>query len=197
MVKNKTRFPVKAIILPFSFLIGLSCFCSCISGAKSREDLLYAYLTDTSRYILLPASGIEKPMDMAQKISASYQGRDFLFVAWVKADETGIEMTFLSELGINMGELSYRDGAISFSSPVFPGSLKPEYIIADFQLCFYNPLLLSRALEKCSLVLETSGTARRILKGNELIYEIEKNADAVKLTNYLRGYVYTLEGDFS
>jgi len=140
---------------------------------------------------------MEKSIDMAQRISASYQGRDFLFTAWVKADKTGIDMTLLSEMGTTIGELSYRDGFVSFSSPVFPESLRPEYIIADFQLCFYNSLLLGRALEDCRLLLETSGAARRILRGKELIYEIEKKADAIRLTNHLRGYAYTLEGDFS
>ena len=196
MAKTQVKFQAEAVIL-LSCLIGLVCFGSCSSGAKSREDRLHAYLTDTSVYILLPPSGIEKPMDMAQHISASFQGQDYFFAAWVKANEAGIEMTLLSELGTNMGELSYRDSAVFFSSPLFPASLKLEYIIADFQLCFYNPRLLSRALEDCRLVLETTGAVRRILSGKDLIYEIEKNTDAVKLTNHLRGYAYTLEGDFS
>jgi len=176
-------------------MIGLFCL-GCASGAKSN-DYPHVYLTNTSRYILLHATGIEKSMDMAQRISASFQGKDFLFIAWVKADEKGIDMTLLSELGTHMGELSYRDGSISFSTTVLPGSLRPEYIIADFQLCFYNSLLLGRALEDCRLLLETSGAGRRVLRGKELIYEIEKEADAIRLTNYLRGYAYTLEGDFS
>ena len=190
MFKNKTGFFTAAIIL-------LVFFGSCASGAKSREAVLYAFLTDNSRYILLPTGGIDKPIDMAQYISASFMGREFLMAAWVKADETAIEMTLLNELGINIGELSYSDGAISFSSPALADLLKPEYIIADFQLCFYNASLLSRALKSCGLVLETNGAFRRIYKGKDLIYEIEKGAEMVKLTNHLRGYSYTLEGDFS
>ena len=197
MAKTKIKFFTVSVTLSLYFLFSLVYFCSCASVAKNTESLFYAYLTDTSRYTLLPATGIEKPMDMEQHISASYQSRDFLIVAWVKADETGIEMTLLNELGNNMGELSYRDGTISFSSMVFPSSMKPEYIIADFQLCFYNASLLNPALEECGLIMETSGSTRRILKGSELIYEIEKNNEAVKLTNHLRGYTYTLDGDFS
>ena len=196
MAKTHTKFSAGAVILPLTILFVLVFFGSCAS-AKSRDKQLFVYLTDTARYNLLPAGDIEKPMDMAQYISVSFQNQNLIFSSWVKADETGIEMNLLSELGTNMGEIAYRDGAIFFSSPVLPAALKPEFIIADFQLCFYNPLLLSRALENCGLVLETGGAFRRILKGKTLIYEIEKNSGEVKLTNHLRGYSYILQGDFS
>ena len=190
MIIKKAGFLSGAIVL-------LMFFGSCVSGAGSRKEAPYVYLTDTSRYTLLPTSGIEKPLDMAQYVSAAFQGRNFLMISWVKADETIIEMTLLNEMGINVGELSYRDGIMAFSSQALAGLLKPEYIIADFQLCFYNTGLLGRALKDCGLILETSGTARRILRGKDLIYEIEIGSEMVKLTNYLRGYSYTLEGDFS
>lgn len=133
---------------------------------------------------------------MAQYISASWQGKNYFFNAWVTADETEMEITFLNELGANMGELSYRDGFASFSSPVFPQSLKPEYIIADFQLCFYSAAALRHALEDCGLLLEDTGSGRRILQGKTVIVEIEKDRNAVRLVNHLRGYAYTLEGNF-
>ena len=197
MVKDKFGYPLKAVIFLVSLVCGLICFCSCATGVKYREDRPHAYLTDTSSFILLPTGAVGKSMDMAQRISASYQGRDFFMMAWVKADETVIEMTLLSEMGTTIGELSYRDELISFSSEVFPASLKPEYIIADFQLCFYDTVLLARALKNCGLDMESSGSARRVLRGKNLIYEIEKNNEEVRLTNHLRGYAYTLEGDFS
>jgi len=133
---------------------------------------------------------------MAQRISASWQGKDYFFNAWVKADETGMEMTLLNELGVSMGELSCRKGLISFSSTIFPKSLKPEYIVADFQLCFYNATALRQALEDCGLSFENTGNNRRILKGKTLIIEIEKSRNTVRLVNHLRGYTYTLEGNF-
>jgi len=174
----------------------LFCFCSCVSLSK-KENEPFAYLTNTSRFILLPTGAIEKSMDMAQCISASYQDNNFLMIAWVKADETAVEMTLLNEMGTNIGELSYRGRTIAFSSQVFPDLIRPEYIIADFQLCFYDTSLLTQALKNCGLVMEINGTAKRILKGKELIYEIERNLEAIRLVNHLRRYTYTLEGDFS
>ena len=190
MAKDTIKCISAAIVL-------LLCYGSCASGAKSRDDRLHAYLTNTSKYILQSTGGIEQSMDMPQRVTASFQDMDLSLVAWVKADETVIDVTMLNEMGTNIGELSYSDDAISFSSEVFPGSIQPEYIVADFQLCYYNAVLIARALKDCGLSMEISGTTRRIFKGNELIYEIIKNADAVILTNYLRGYTYTLEGDFN
>jgi len=177
-------------VIIFLFL----CCCSCALKTPIKENRLNVYLTDSALYRLLPPENIENPMDMAQLVSASWQGRDYFLNAWVKADETGMEMTLLNELGANMGTLTYREGLVSFSSPVFPPSLKPEYIVADFQFCFYNTFALRQALENCGFSFENTGSSRRILKGKTVIIEIEKNNNTVKLTNHLRGYAYTLEG---
>jgi hypothetical protein len=134
-------------------------------------------------------------MNSYQLVSASYGGRDYVLNAWVRADKTGMDMTLMNELGVNMGELSYSGSAVSFSSAVFP-SAAAGYIAADFQLCFYDTLALGKALKNCGLSLEDTGTVRRVLQGKKVIIEIEKNKNIVKFVNHLRGYAYTLEGDF-
>ena len=139
-------------------------------------------------------------MDMAQYISAEFRGQNYFLNAWVKADENAIEMAFFNELCASIGDLSYRDGAAHFSSTVIPRSVmqffKPEYILADFQLCFYDPFLLGKSLEDGGLVLEIQDGSRRILSGNNVIIEIIKTGNTVRLENHLRGYAFTLEGDF-
>ena len=188
----------KLAIFSSLLLIGImGYFCSCASASASGKKQLFAYLTNNSKYILLPPEGIENPMDMVQQISASYGDNDYFFIAWVKANKTGIDITLLNEFGANMGELSYRDGEVFFSSLVFPGSVKPEYVVADFQLCFYNAQLLRDALKDCGLSIEDTDTGRRILQKGTVIIEIEKNSGFVRLVNHLRGYAYTLEGEFS
>jgi len=177
----------------------LVCVCSCVSGTAAREDkpvTPHVWLSDSSKYILLPSEDIENPLDGHQRVSASYDNRDYYLNAWVKADATGLNITIINELGANMGELSYRDGKVSFSSSMFPSSLKPEYIVADFQLCFYKAPALRRALEDCGLSFEDNWTSRRILKDKTVIIEIEKTRNVVKYVNYLRGYLYILEGNF-
>ena len=177
----------------------LACFCSCASGTKAWEgtpEALHVWLTDSSKYILLPPEDIEQPLDMPQLVSASYGNKDYYLNSWVKADAAGLNIAIINELGASMGELSYRDGAVSFSSAMFPPSLRPEYIVADFQLCFYKAPALRRALEDCGLSFEDNWTNRRILQGKTVIIEVEKTRNVVRLVNYLRGYLYILEGNF-
>ena len=191
------KFPLQPLAILILSLYCVFSFSSCASRRTAvKENQLFAYLTDNSQFILLPPGGIEKPMDMVQYISASYGSREFFLGSWAKADETGMEMTFFNDLGANMGELSYREDYVNFYSPILPKSLRPEYIIADYQLCFYNSVLLKNALTQCGLTLEEQGNIRRIFQGKQLIIEIVKSEDAVKLVNHLRGYSYTLEGDY-
>jgi len=180
------------------FCLFLVCVLSCAS--VERKDIIFVNLTDSSKFVLLPAGGIEQDMDMAQFLSAKFRGQDYFFNGWVKANEDGIEMVFFNEFGASMGEISYRNGAVHFSSAVIPKSVikyfKPEYVIADFQLCFYDPFLLGESLKDIGLVWETNEGSRRILNRNEVIIEINKTKNTVELINHLQGYTYTLEGDF-
>jgi len=170
--------------------------CSCASKNPVSENRPFIYLTDNVKFFLLPAEDIEKPIDMEQRISASWQDNEYIFNAWVKADETETEMILMNELGVNMGKLSYRNGILFLSSPVFPKSIKPEYIVADFQLCFYRADALRQVIEAGGLIFENSGNSRRILLGKTVIIEIVKSGNTIVLKNNYRGYTYTLEGDF-
>lgn len=188
----------KIIFISLLFIAAFS-HISCITAGK-KGNQPYIWLTNSSKFILLPTKDIEKPLDGLQRISASYSGQEFQINTWVKADGTGMDITLLNEMGSNMGEMLYTDGKVSFSSALFPASLKPEYIIADFQFCFYNADALSQALEKSGLSLITNNEAgkktRHIKKGDALIIEITQNFNYISLINHLRGYTYILEGDF-
>jgi hypothetical protein len=174
---------------------------SCVTGGTGSPPPSAVYLTDRSKYVLLPPGDIERPLDMVQQISAIYSGRDYLLNAWVKADESEITMSVFNSFGAGMGELVYRQGLVAFSSGAFPSSLKAEYIVADFQLCFYGTKEVAGALKKGGLSLETENDGRgreirRIADEKSTIIEIEKTAGAVRYVNKLRGYSYTLEGEF-
>ena len=191
----------KNILLFLLFGSVLACLSSCASGTKDRkaepvDAALHVWLTDGSKYILLPPENIEHPLDMPQFVSASYGGKDYYLNTWVKADAAGLNITIINELGANMGELAYRDGKVSFASSAFPPSLRPEYIVADFQLCFYKASALRQTLETCGLSFEDSGSGRRILQDKKVIVEIEKTRNVIRFVNYLREYLYILEGNF-
>jgi len=191
------------VIKFFFILICIVCFLSCATrtGSVAKKELPYVNLTESTKFVLLPTEGIEQYMDMVQFLSADFRGQNYFFNAWVKADENAIDMIFFNEMGASLGELSYKDSVVDFSSNVIPGIairfFKPEYIIADFQLCFYDPLLLNKSLKDSGLVLEIiDDGSRRIFNGNDVIIEIKKTENTVELINHLHGYAYTMEGDF-
>ena len=195
MINNISRRNLfLSVFLPFYMV-------SCVT----KPDISHfspVYLTDKSRFFLLPAADIEKPLDCAQQISLYYNGQEITMNAWVRADENGIEMTLFNTMGINMGEFSFKNSAIILDSPVFPGSFKAEYLAADFQLCYFRPDALKKALLKIGLLFEviknddSNGAPveiRRISESGKTILEIEKKRNEIRYTNFLRGYGYTLK----
>lgn len=193
----RRNFRLNRKIILYSLLLVSAVFglCSCLTTAR-KDNYPYIWLTNNTKYILLSPDNIEKPLDGFQRISASFDGQFYQMNTWVKADETGIDMTLLNEMGANMGELSFRGSDISFSSAVFPSSMRPEYIVADFQFCFYSIDALTEALKKSGLLITETGDKRQIFQGNSIIIEITKDNNSVIINNHLRGYSYTLEGDF-
>lgn len=182
----------------------LLCLVSCATTPKISSHAP-VYLTDRAKYTLLPPADIAVPLDHYQRISGTYGGQEFSFDAWVAADDRELVMAILSPMGTSLGELSFGEGGLSFSSAFFPPTLKPEYVVADFQLCFYRVDAVSQALKNCGLGFRTEGPMndpggsaeiRVVSDGNRDIIEIEKTKNAVRYINHVRGYAYTLEGDF-
>jgi hypothetical protein len=182
----------------------LLCLVSCATKPKT-SPYLPVYLTDKALYTLLPPSDIAVPLDNYQRMTGAYGKQEFSVDAWVVADSREIIMAFFSDMGTGLGELSFNEEGVAFSSAVFPSTLKGEYIIADFQLCFYRSDAVSRVLENHGLQfrveqrIDDSGETvetRIVSDGKNNIIEIEKRKTSVRFTNHLRGYRYTLEGDF-
>jgi hypothetical protein len=181
----------------------LLCLVSCATKPKT-SPYLPVYLTDRALYTLLPPSDIAVPLDNYQRITGSYGKQEFSLDAWVVADDREIVMVFFNSMGTGLGELSFSEDGVAFSSAAFPASLKPEYIIADFQLCFYRTDAVSEILENCGLKfpeqrINDGGEAveiRVVSDGKRDIIEIEKRKTSIRFTNHIRGYCYTLEGNF-
>ena len=191
--------------LPGSLMLLILVSCATQPKTSPPSPFSPVYVTDRARFFLLPAAEIEKPLDGAQQVSGTYGSQEFIMEAWVRSDESGIDMALYNSFGADMGNFSFNDQGVSFYSPVFPASFKAEYLAADFQFCFYRPGALEQALKKSGLVFELAGGSgtngeyteiRRISEGKKTIIHIEKSGNMVRYTNYLRGYAYTLAGIF-
>jgi hypothetical protein len=185
-----------------SFFI-LLCLSSCTARTIEVSVFAPVYVTNVSKYVILAPNAIEKNLDMVQQISVFFGDQKWVINGWVRADQEGIAIALFNTLGGSLGDLSYRAGTLSFSSPLFPPSFMAEYLVADFQFCFYRVDALKTALGKLKLDVEIQNGSdwpreiRRIRDRKKVIIEIEKSSGALKYTNFLRGYGYTLLGDFS
>jgi hypothetical protein len=176
---------------------------SCKSQAKFSQYAPVS-ITDRKNYFLLPPEAIEKPLDMPQQISGRYGEQEFIMDCWVQANDRGITIALFNSFGTEAGYLAFTGEAVSFFSSVFPSALKAEYIVADFQFCFYRVDLLSQALKDSGLRLvveirdgiEESQEVRTIFSGKKPLVEIVKTGSSVFLKNFLRDYSYTLRGIF-
>jgi hypothetical protein len=190
-------------ICEFSAIFLVFLLAACKTEAKFSPYPPVA-ITDRARYFLLPPYAIDEPLDMPQQITGRYGEREFIMDSWVQANERGITIALFNSFGTEAGYLAFTDGAVSFFSSVFPPDLKAEYIVADFQFCFYQVDLLSQALKDSGLTLvveirdgiEESREVRTIFAGKKPVVEIVKTESAVSLKNFLRDYSYTLRGIF-
>jgi hypothetical protein len=181
-----------------SLIAVLSLF-ACATNRPSPYEPVY--LTNLAQFVLLAPDNIEEALDLAQHITAVYNGQEYVMDAWLKADAVSIDIALFSAFGTDMGALLFNRDGVTFSSPVLPSSLKPEYIVADIQLCFYRVDALTSALADIGLTLTVTNAGaeeRRVVldKSKKTIIEIVKTQDCIQYTNHLRNYAYTLRGNW-
>jgi hypothetical protein len=172
--------------------------CACATNRPSPYQPVY--LTNDAPFALLAPDHIEEALDLAQHITAVYNGQEYVMDAWLKADATGIDIALFSAFGTDMGALLFNRDGITFASPVLPSSLKPEYIVADIQLCLYRVDALTGALADSGLTLavtKAGAEERRVVldASKNTVIEIVKTQDDIQYTNHLRNYAYTLRGN--
>ena len=158
-------------LIPFFLLI------SCASS-RFESEFSPVYVTNTSKYAILPTTSMNGTVDSLQKMTANF-GKDnsFDFDVYVISDSSQLSMTV-----------------------IFPKELKAEYIVADFQFCLYNVDDLKPALEKIGVNLEVTSEpagdeiaeVRTLSKKGKIISKITKTALSIKYENFLRGYSYIL-----
>lgn len=201
----------------FLFLFPLFLLISC-GSSRIESNFSPVYVTNTSKYYVLPPQAMTSSVDSAQRMTARFgegkKASEFEFDVYVIADSSQLSMTIFNELGTTMASLFYDGENLDFDSVVFPKNLKAEYIVADFQFCLYDVSQLQAALENIGVKLEVSiadgiggtSTETRILsKKDKVISKITKTygknsasgaeeLKSIDYENFLRGYSYTLLG---
>jgi len=191
------------LILAFLSLFFASC------ASVNREDKRFApvYVTNTSKFMVLPTSSMVGSVDSVEQMRATFGKGDkkeaFECQVYVISDSSQLAMTILSEFGTTLGSLFYDGNSVDLDCAFFPSQLKAEYIVADFQFCLYDENVIKSELAKIGVDfnVEHSGDEeiRTLSSKGKLISKITKTYNqeklqALKYENFLRGYTYNLSG---
>lgn len=197
-----TDFPVNKrftclieICLLLAIISVSSIFTSCVT-VKKLPGLEKIYVTNTKQINLLPTECITTPVESIMQLNIAFEEKSFSVLTYIQADENILFMELMNDFMISMGTLEYDGSSINFDCAVFPSSLKPEYIINDFQNAYYSSAELKKNLNASHLIFEeeTTGeiTKRSIKDNSKLVEEITISPESVTIKNYLRSYEYTL-----
>ncbi len=191
--------PVKhtSVKVLFLGLLLLGLLSSCASTKGAYVSKYKVFVTNTKRVSLLPTRCMDGSMDSLMLFNGSFGDTKFSMQAYIYSDDAEMEVVLLNEFGAGMGTLFYADDSVELDSALFPSSLKPEYIVADFQNAFYDAQALKSNYESNGLsftvAVDSQGRElRQILNKGTVIESIEKFGGVTTITNRLRGYTYIL-----
>ena len=170
-------------------------FSSCLSTPEGAAKYS-VFVTNTKKVALLMPHFMEGTVDSLNLFTGKMGDTSFALQMYIYADDTELSFVLLNEFGVDMGSLYYTGDSLSLDSAVFPKSLKPEYIVADFENAFYSAEALRSNYELNRMQFEctktSSGETRRIINNGTVIEEITKANGVTTIHNFLRGYTYVL-----
>lgn len=180
-------------------------FFGCASTRQiENSNFSPVYITNTKKFYLLSPSEIEKNIDAQQLLTGKFGENEFSMLAYLQMDKKGIFLSLFNDFGVGMGNLVYDGFTAQFDSPVFPKSLKAEYIVADLQFAYYSVDSINETLQTIGMYMEIEknldGEVRTIysnsilpMMNSKTIEVISKNGSEIKIQNLLRGYEYNLK----
>ena len=160
------------------------------------------YYSDERSVSLLPTAVMTQNLDMPQRIEGKFKKPDgsvdsFEADSWVRANDSILSITLFTGFGTTLGEITYsRDSLKAESSVMDVAKFKTEYLIADFQICFYPFGALQKNFEQSgfSFAETRSGSdtdfVRTLSENGKVILTATKTGHDLNLVNELRGYRY-------
>ena len=159
------------------------------------------FYSDGRAVSLLPTSAMTLRIDMPQRIEGNFVKPDgsndsFEADSWVRANDSVLSITLFTGFGTTLGEITYASDSVKAESSVMDvAKLKTEYLVADFQICFYPFDALRKNFEQAGFAFsETrSGDAdfvRTLSDNGKTILTARKSGREIHLENVLRRYSY-------
>jgi hypothetical protein len=172
------------------------------SRSNVKPGTAPVYYSDNRSVALLPTSAMTEKLDMPQHLRGEFTQQDgslksFEGDSWVRANDTILSIMLFSGFGTTIAEITYGKDSVHFESSVMDvEKMKAEYVLADFQVCFYPYKALKDNFEEAGFVFEESrGGAnldyvRTLKDGNTLVLTAERKGKEITLVNSLRHYSY-------
>lgn len=170
---------------------------ACTSHSAVAGNSAKVYYSD-SRYIQLIApqnSGIS--VEENQQMTGTYGEKNFSGESWMLLNDSVVHMMLFSSMGNTIAELVYTNDSLAFNSKWMNAEkMKPEYIIADIQFCYYPAPVLEKNFKAAGFAFAENQNGdilfRTLSDGNTLILKMEKSGNKIRLENVLRHYSYQI-----
>ena len=146
---------VRALLLVCALLLVAGCHHSRVAPGTAP-----VYYTDERAVSLLPTEAMNANLDMPQHLRGEFTQQDgstksFEGDSWVRANDTTLSIMLFSGFGTTIAEITYTKDSVHFESSVMDvEKMKAEYVLADFQVCFYPYKALKDNFEEAGFVFE-------------------------------------------
>ncbi|WP_199609011.1 DUF3261 domain-containing protein [Flocculibacter collagenilyticus] len=108
-------------------------------------------------------------------------------------DLSGIKMVAMSPQGIPLFSLNFiKEQQIQLQRYIPLDDLRPEYIMADFQLVHWPVELLNKHLNGGKIEEKHNGNERVIIQDSKTVIRIKYNKHHINFEHLERGYTFTI-----
>ncbi len=175
--------------------IPLLCVLAACSSRSVRTEFTPVYYTDQVKLPILPVNATASLGEATQHLEGRYGEKTFSAEAYVSANDSLFSVYLAGSFGTTIAELYYTKDSISFSSSVLDTkNMSPEYVVADFQLCFAESETLKNHFAQSSLLFTEekteNGFKRSVKDKDQVVIEVVKENNELTLSNFLRNYSY-------
>ncbi len=181
-----------------AFLVGAVLAVGCSSRRALVGSSARIFYSDARSVSLISPRENTFLAEENQHLSGNFGDRSFSAESWMLLSDSIIHVMLFGNIGNTIAELVYTEDSISFRSSVMDArKIKPEYILADIQFCYYPKEALERNFSSAgfSFVEERRGNVltRKLQENETPILRMERTANRIFLKNELRNYSYSIE----
>lgn len=186
-----------SFILKSGISLMLSIFLFACSSTIRTTTEVPVYITNSRAIYPLPPSDIKTPLDEAQLLEGTYGNQSFSLESWTIANDSLISISLFNSIGASFGSLFYSKDSLFFNSSFIKSKqIKPQYIVTDFQLCFYKTEPLQKMYSKHGLLffekIQKDTIIRGVIDQKDTIIKITRNPEMTLFKNHLRNYEYRI-----